>query len=353
MKTNLISKLSCPTCQNKLMVSSVLVDPTYSQNKTELAEGLMQCTNCKKNYPVLNGVAIILPNTNSWLRNNYYYIAEGIFTAGSLSQPIKQYLDQQGWRMSSAPANNYYELPRWVDIFLSTHYDPTPAGADDDSNLGKLISSQPSVFDFVAHTLKQHTLSADSRALDVGTNVGGMAYRLAESVNEVVAIDTAYNPILAARKIQLGLPEKQRTIRRYIDGLQHEEINIGPFPDNVEFLVASIFDLPIEGQFDVISALNVIDVVPDPEGFINIMIDRLNLNGLLIITSPYSWGSDDVPIDNWLGDKNTSSSKALINLLKEKNLEIEDEADCIPWVLREHRRWYRVFHNHCVIARKV
>jgi len=351
MKTTLLTDLNCPGCQGALEIDKNKVKPVTTDDN-ELREGLLTCKSCNKNYPVICGLAILLDKTNTWLRSNYYYLAEGALNSSGIGESLARYLDQQGWRMSASPANNYYELPRWVEIFLSTHYDPIPAGANDTSDLGQTIAGQPSVFDFVSDNLQQLKPGSGGRALDVGANVGGMTWRLAQQMDNVIAIDTAFNPMLTARKIQLGEPQPQTSIRRYIDGLRHEEIQIGPFPSNVEFLIASVFDLPINGQFDVVTALNVIDVVPNPNAFIEVLINRLESGGLLVITSPYSWGSDDVPIENWLGDKDTPSSEVLTTLLKDKGLTIEQEADCIPWVLREHKRWYRVFHNHCVIARK-
>ena len=299
-------------------------------------------------------MALLLPDVNSWLRSNYYYVVEAIFSSGGMGERMAAHLDRQGWRMSAAPADNYYELPRWIEIFLSTHYDPVPAGSDDSSELGSLLARQPTVFDVVADSLLRQLENGGDKpkALDVGANVGGMSYRLAGMAESVIAIDTAFNPILAARRIQLGAPLPRKTIRRYVDGLRFEEVALGAYPDNVEFIVASVFDLPIDGSFGVITALNVIDVVPDPEKFVDLLIERLDPGGLLVLTSPYSWGSDDVPVDNWLGNNELSSSEALKTLLTSKGLGIEEDLDFVPWVLREHQRWYRVFHNHCVIARK-
>lgn len=41
----------------------------------------------------------------------------------------------------------------------------------------------------------------------------------------------------------------------------------------------------------------------------------------------------------------------LLEALRERGLEIIDHRDHVPWSLREHARWYRVCHDHCVLAR--
>ncbi len=352
MRKSLRSALGCPACAGELKIDSDHLEALYQDNGAELKEGLLHCSACALRYPVICGVPILLMNVYSWLRTNYYYIVEGALHSGGISNAMNQYLDSKGWRMSAAPANNYYELPRWISIFASTHYDTAPVGLDDESPLGHLLAGQPSVFDAVMDSLNRHMKRSVSRALDIGANVGGMAFRLAAKATQVIGIDTAFNPILCARRIQRGMPLPQTTVRRYIDGMRYEEIAIGPAPDNTEFLLASAFDLPINGQFGLITALNVIDVVPDPIAFVEALVDRLEPGGLLVLTSPYSWGSDDVPLDNWLGGEGVSSSQALLDLLPTKGLTVIDESDFVPWVLREHKRWYRVFHNHCVMARK-
>ena len=43
---------------------------------------------------------------------------------------------------------------------------------------------------------------------------------------------------------------------------------------------------------------------------------------------------------------------SLLAALRSRGLEILADRDHVPWVLREHDRWYRVFHDHCILARR-
>ncbi len=359
MKTLLIDELICPSihsgscCQGQLYLDDQLFKPRFQSSGKELQEGILTCQTCNQRYPVISGVAIVLNHVFSWLRANHYYIVSGAATVGGISEAMTDWLTEQGWHLSNRTADNYYETPRWINIFTATHYDTTPAGADDHSPLGKFIASQPGVFEVTLEILQQNLVGKVKYALDIGTNVGGMAAKVASLADNIYGIDVAFNPILTARRLQCGCPLPQTHYRCYMDGHHYESRSIAPMLNNTEFLVGSAAHLPLKGRFGLVTALNVIDSVPNPREILKAATSALEDNGYLLVTSPYSWTSDDVPVDNWLGGKSDDPSpQALIRELTELGLEVITERDHVPWVLREHQRWYRVFLNHCVLARK-
>lgn len=348
-----IQKHNSINCNGNLEPASSQVTPEVDKNKQELIEGVLQCKKCGANYPVISGVAIILPRVTTWCRNNYHYIQSGAALANGIGSEMQLWLADRQWHLGNCSADNYYESERWNTIFTATHYDSVSRGKDDLSPLGKFIESQPQVFEVVEQMITRHLDKPVSHALDIGTNVGGMSLRLAAHAKKVTGIDTSFNSILTARKIQCGQPVAQKSYRRYNDGHNYEERTLEHQVDNTEFLVASLFNLPMEEKFDLVTALNVIDVVDDPRQFLSSLTELITDDGLLLLTSPYSWGSDDVPIDNWLGaSSDRPSSIATLEEIEKQGFTIIEERDHVPWVLREHQRWYRVFLNHCILARK-
>jgi SAM-dependent methyltransferase/uncharacterized protein YbaR (Trm112 family) len=359
MKISSLEQLRCiqshstSACHGQLEIAATPVTPRIDTDKQELLEGLMQCRNCGTTYPVISGVAIMQPRLMSWCRENYHYIQSGAARTGCIGNELQHWLEDRQWQLGNRPADNYYETERWISIFTSAHYDSVSSGNDDISALGKYIESQPQVFEVAEQMIARQLDKPVNRALDVGTNVGGMALRLGAHAREVIGIDTAFNAILTARKIQCGAPAAQTRYRRYHDGHHYEERTLAAQSNNAEFVLASIFDLPFEGSWDLVSALNVIDVVDDPRQFLQTLAELVSEGGLLLLTSPYSWGSDDVPMDNWLGaSAERPSAVATREAIEQLGFSIVDEIDDIPWVLREHQRWYRVFLNHCILARK-
>lgn len=360
MKISSLPQLRCiqthsgSVCHSALELTSAPVTPDFNSSKTELIEGILECRVCNANYPVISGVAIILPRVTSWCRENYLNILNGATHRGSIGSELQQWLQDHQCHLGNRPTDNYYESERWNIIFTATHYDAVASGKQDASPFGRSIESQPQVFEVVDQMIARQLSKPVSRALDIGTNVGGMALRLAKHAHNVIGIDTSFNSVLTARKIQCGTPELQTSYHRYVDGHHYEEYTITHQVSNSEFLVASLYHLPYNDQFDLISALNVIDVVEDPREFLSILAAQVRVGGLLLLTSPYSWGSDDVPIDNWLGaSAEHSSADATREAIEQLGFTIVDEQDDVPWVLREHQRWYRVFLNHCILARKL
>jgi len=358
MKKQLISRIKCPksnrsgSCGGRIGVDQNLMAVRYA-DESEITEAVLSCESCGAAYPVICGVAIVVDNIQSWLRSNYYHILSGAHVSGGIGEELTAWLESFGWQLTNQPSSNYYEAPRWVNIFTATHYDTVPAGADDATDIGRLLAGQPSVFDVIVDMLGQYLPAKVEKALDVGTNVGGMAFRVAQFAGTVLGLDTAFNCVLTARRVQTGFPKPLVSYNRYLDGHQHDCREIGPFPNNTEFMVASASPLPVNDSFDLITVLNVIDCVPDPEVFLTSLYSSLNPGGFMLVTSPYSWGSDDVPVDRWIGGTSEqSSAAALIAFFKDLKLEIIAERDSVPWVLREHKRWYRVFYNHCVLVRK-
>ncbi len=97
-------------------------------------------------------------------------------------------------------------------------------------------------------------------ALDVGCGAGLLAEPLARLGAKVTAIDPAAELIAAARDHAAG------------QGLE------------IDYRVAAIEDL--EGAFDLITSMEVIEHTADPQQFLRDLAKRLATNGLLILSTP-------------------------------------------------------------------
>lgn len=351
MKIEIVDLLLCPA---EACGSPLVPEAGADIAGGELREGLLECGGCGAQYPVIAGVAVLMEQPAAWLRQNYYYVASGAAAVGGIGKVPGNWLESHDWRMGNRHPENYYETERWLNIFASTHYDESPGGADDATPIGRFLAGQPQVFDVLLEGLRRYAGEGIGYALDVGTNVGGMAHRCARIAKRVIGIDTSFNAILAARRIHAGQPVPLRHYRRCIDGRRYEERPLPPAPANTEFLVTSAFAPALRGGFDLVTALNVVDSVPDPRRLLRALRAALRPGGVLALSSPYSWGSDDVPVDRWIGGSaELPSADAMRRELASQGFELLEEQDGVSWVLREHARWYRAFVNHCLIARRV
>jgi len=359
MKHELLSQLQCPCaevsnlCGGELEIDDSIIQPEIDSSAGEIRDAFLVCRKCRHLFPVIAGVPILLNDLFAWLRTRYRPIMAGAATVGGVNPGMNTWLEDHGWHLASEPPDNFREGARWVNIFTSSHYDAVSGGADDESELGRFLSGQISVFDAVSEMILKHRPDGFRRAIDIGGNVGGMAWRAAAYTGEVLGIDLTFNPILAARRIQIGAPVPQTVYRRYMDGNIFIERPIEGARDNTEFAVCSALELPFRGKFDLLFLLNIIDGVPQPRRFLSHVLENLEPGGFVVITSPYSWGSDMSGVDHWLGGTpGNPSPVAMVGALRDAGLTILEDIDNVPWILREHQRWYRVFLNHCVVARK-
>ncbi|HJJ30175.1 MULTISPECIES: methytransferase partner Trm112 [Methanocorpusculum] len=55
MKRRILDIICCPACKGKFMLTEM------EGNDTEILEGLLTCTACKRVYPISSGIANLLP----------------------------------------------------------------------------------------------------------------------------------------------------------------------------------------------------------------------------------------------------------------------------------------------------
>ena len=111
-------------------------------------------------------------------------------------------------------------------------------------------------------SLNEHSLKplTGKRALDVGCGAGLLAEPLARLGADVTAIDAAPELIVAARDHAAG------------QGLQ------------IDYRAAPVELL--DGQFDLVTCMEVIEHVADPAAFVQDLANRLTSGGLLILSTP-------------------------------------------------------------------
>jgi SAM-dependent methyltransferase len=326
--------------------------PSTAEDGDELHEGVLRCAECREEYPIVAGTAVVLPSVRSWLRAHYYYILAGASQAGGIGSGLMSWLEARDWHLGNRFAYDYYEENRWIGMFAGSHYDPVPAADASDSPLAE-ICAMPNVFDVAIEMLGRHLEEKAARALDVGTNVGGMALRLAQCARDVVGIDAAFNPVLAARRIQLGRPRPLHSYRRYLDGLHYESRPLQAVRGNTEFLVGSAAALPVQGSFEVITMLGLVDVAAEPRRLLAQLAGVLAPGGSLLVSSPYSWSSDNAPMEQWVGASQARpTASQMIHEIQALGLEVLETKDNVLQILREHQRWHRVYVNHCILAKK-
>ena len=203
-------------------------------------------------------------------------------------------------------------------------------------------------------------LNKTNRALDIGCAVGRSSFEMARYFDKVDALDFSTRFILNA----INLRDKGK-IRYLIDDegelttlreFRLEELGLGDKANNVEFTQGDACNLKDKySNYDLIFAGNLIDRLYEPKVFLKDMIHRLTQNGLLVITSPYTWLEEYTEKENWIGGKkingeNYTTLDGLHECL-DADFEFIEKHD-VPFIIRETRRKHQLTVAQMTIWRK-
>jgi putative 4-mercaptohistidine N1-methyltranferase len=97
--------------------------------------------------------------------------------------------------------------------------------------------------------------------------------------------------------------------------------------------------------YDFILAANLIDRLYSPRQFLSTIHERLNIGGVLMITSPYTWLEEHTPREEWIGGfkrdgENVTTLDGLKALLG-KHFKLIQAPVEIPFVIRETRHKFQ------------
>ena len=199
------------------------------------------------------------------------------------------------------------------------------------------------------------------KALDIGCAIGRSSLELARGFDEVIGVD------FSARFIQEAQTLIDNGVLRYTMPSEGEmetfhEVSLDAFKldeevKKVSFWQADACNLkPIYKDFDLIFGGNLIDRLYDPKKFLDSMAERINKNGLLILTSPYTWQEESTPKDKWIGGykrdgENISTLQGLKEILAD-DFRLVDTKD-VPFVIQETARKHQYTLAHMTVWEKL
>ena len=202
------------------------------------------------------------------------------------------------------------------------------------------------------------------RALDIGCAAGRSAFELARFFDHVDAVDFSVRLIEAPTNLQ-NLGKQRYVIIDEGELHSYREIRLDDFPelaavkDKISFMQGDACNLVEKYQnYDLVFAGNLIDRLYDPEKFLETVKSRLKSNGLLVLTSPYTWLEEYTPRQRWLGGfkaatgENFTTLDGIGSILGGTFEMVSDPVD-IPFSIRETRRKFHYGISQMTIWRKI
>ncbi len=354
MQTSIVPLLACPaigssdSCSGSLALAPLagLPQRTVDGDAGEILEGGLACARCGAEYPILAGVAILVPGPEDYVRKYYGAMQRDLGRHGWLSAAGRNWLSRRGGRPGQEDYgadfrfSQQFEDP-W-DVALAMTDQPEAIYGEFAGWLERLRGVNPYnvLAEWSGRLPAQRNL-----ALDAGCGGGGLVARLARHYPLVFGVDRSFLAILLARRAVLHRPEPERTYylttRRGQQTLRPLTL---PPARNVEFVVGDCCRMPFaSGLFDTVTSSNIIDIAG-----IDAPLDDaarvVRSGGWLLLSDPFFFPEGEAPP----GDPR----EAVRSAMERRGFSIREERDGVPWAWVTYDRHWRLYFNWCAAARR-
>jgi putative 4-mercaptohistidine N1-methyltranferase len=200
-----------------------------------------------------------------------------------------------------------------------------------------------------------------TKALDLGCATGRASFELAKSFDEVDGIDFSVRFVQVGAKLKedgfVAFSSKEEGELVKNKRITIEELGYDSLRDKVSFWQGDACNLKQNfNSYDVVMATNLIDRLYNPMLFLDSIDDRLNRNGVLILTSPYTWQESSTKKELWLGGYVDENGKEVrtIDTLKEvlsDKFELIHVQD-LDFVIKETARKYQHTISNVTVWKK-
>ncbi|CAI6160459.1 MAG: Hercynine oxygenase [uncultured Sulfurimonas sp.] len=146
----------------------------------------------------------------------------------------------------------------------------------------------------------------NKKALDLGCATGRATYELAREFDSVEGIDFSVRFVQAGAKLKddgyLAFRTKEEGEIAVQKKITIEDLGYEDLKEKVSFWQGDACNLKANFTgYDLIMATNLIDRLYNPMLFLETINERLNEDGILVITSPYTWQESSTAKEFWLG----------------------------------------------------
>ncbi len=255
----------------------------------------------------------------------------------------------KGGSIKTEQQNSFYESDLSIAQYCEFHYGNSYFGVENFAQKCARLA-----IDFSSHTPQKS-------ALDIGCAVGRCSFELARVFESVDGLDFSTRFIQIGVKLQ-SLGELEYALVQEGDivdkqSIRLDELDLQESADRVKFAQADACNMDSKyNSYDLIIATNLIDRLYQPATFLRDLAGRINPDGILVITSPYSWSEEFTTKVNWLGgyideDANSIFTLDSITSLLSVDFDLLHTQD-IEFVIQESARKYQHTISQMSVWRK-
>lgn len=325
----------------------------------DFQSGRLACKKCSVHFPILAGVAIVLPHADDYILAHAKGIAQWV-DDGEIPKSIrKNYLAaKRGFEREHIEED--LESERVNALYFMTHFlSAGEASAGVESP--EIRQMMATVWDRgpFAQVAEWVTRAGGKKVIELGCGVGGLASRL--PVSEYLGVDSSFASVALARFLYLGEGKDRKTQRLPSDlwlGPLAREFDLGALrkrlkkPEQIDFVVGDLEHPPVVHSFyDGSVVLNAIDMLREPAQLPAIQKSLIREGGFVIQCAPYIWHDSVISglRSKMKGVKD--SAEAVESLYIKEGFTIESRANHIPWLFFKHLRQVELYSVHGLMAR--
>jgi SAM-dependent methyltransferase len=345
LRENIGSLLKCPDCGSDLR---------HTKSVT--------CNSCKKEYPVLAGVLILVSDIQSYLFEHVKGISRYVDEKEIPPKYRRAFLEAKN-EIGTEHIEEDLEAERVTSLYLMNHYLRSNQVSSPDHLLNELIHKHwdHGPFEKIKTHLVDNTLKSKPSLIELGCGVGGLYSALQQNIGSYLGLDSSFASVALARHFILGAPLRQKKFlvpHDLLQGSVSREVKI-PIPktppSNVDFIVCDLSDPPVKsGQWQMSAALNVIDMLPDPSALPKLQYKLLQPQGIAIQSCPYIWHpAVSAALRKSLPKSIQDSTKAVEYLYEKNGFKIEHREMHVPWLFFKNIRQLEIYSVHLLWSKRL
>jgi SAM-dependent methyltransferase/uncharacterized protein YbaR (Trm112 family) len=369
--------LQCPTpgCParhktGKLSLIETKTKRLTSEDMREVISGAIQCSGCKKKFPILRGVAVLVPDVSDYLLTHVKGISRWV-PDGEIPSDIRREFQEAKREIETEHIEEDLEAERVTSLYVMNHYLQTQGVSENKAWWkGSLPDSSPEIAEVIKRYwdhgpfTKIRELWGDRKEslVELGCGVGGLCVHLRSSVTNYLGVDSSFASIALARSLSLGLPDALEANEKVL--VPGDLLN-GAVSQNVreqiasktkqnaqaDFIVGDAVHPPLlPGKWDVSAALNMIDMLDDPGILPALQKKIVKKGGIAIQSSPYVWHPHAAKhLKKQTGT--SDSAQAVEKLYEKQGFKIQHSVRHVPWLFFKHVRQLEIYSVHLFFGR--
>jgi SAM-dependent methyltransferase len=286
----------CPVCARVCArtgrpAPNLVIAAVAAGSAAEITAGTLHCPGCRHEYPVVDGIPLIVPELRRLLgERGIELLLRDDLDAASESL-IGDAIGPDSWLDGIRQTQSTYGWDGYGDL------DPAENSCSDDLRPGAARRCLARLLELAPGTGEAR------RVLDLGCAVGRTSFDLADAHPQalVLGIDIHLGLLRLAQAAARGsVNYPRRRIGLVYDRRRFPVAFAGAA--RVDFWACDALALPFApAAAQLCLALNLLDCVPDPRRLLQGMADAVAPGGHILLATPYDWSTRATPLEAWLG----------------------------------------------------